>query len=352
MLGTTPEEYGRIIRDFLRAPHERRSFDAFYRLSYDHMKATLLTLRRQRRRLPLEEFASEDPLLDLTLEVLGYWLSPDEKGRPFHEVFSSFSKPGPNADADELGKLYVRFRQVIWRKTENYVSKVRARTDPQLHNAKRRLKDELRTDKYCVFEPDDIPGEFVSLTEEKDSLDYGKPLIPFEELLELTRSAYEQGRPRSKWFLAIIKGLKTRGEYANFLPKSQLIQAVATVTLQVTDGSYIQTAVLPEAGHGLLIRAIQRAREEALEWLRQKVLPKWVRKGAISADTAERFARAAEQYLIDYAHSPEVGKRPDYFREFMPESEHGCYQTKYKHCFEAAMNKTQSRFEEILRDLL
>lgn len=352
MLGPTPEEYGRIIRDFLRAPCDRRNFDTFYRLSYDHMKATLLTLRRQRRCLPLDEFASEDPLLDLTLEVLGYWLSPNQKGRPFHEVFSSFSEPESDMSTDELGKLYVRFRQVIWRKTENYVSKVRARTDPQLHNAKRRLKDELRTDKYCVFEPDDIPGEFVCLSADKDSLDYDKPLIPFEELLDLTCSAYEQGLPRSKWFLAIIKGLKTREEYANFLPKSQLIQAVATVTLQVTDGSYVQTSGLPEVGHGLVTKAIRRAREEAMEWLRQKVLPKWVRKGAISADTAERFARAAEQYLIDYAHSPEVGKLPEYFREFMPESEHGCYQTNYKHCFETAMNKARSRFEEILRDLL
>lgn len=316
------------------------------------MKATLLTLRRRGRRLPLDEFASDDPLRDLTLEVLGYWLSPDNKGRQFHEVFSSFSEPESDMSADELGKLYVRFRSVTWRKTENYVSKVRARTDPQLHNAKRRLKDELRTDKYCVFEPDDIPGEFVCLTAEKNSLDYGKPLIPFEELLELTRSTYEQGLPRSKWFLAIIKGLKTREEYANFLPKNQLIQAVATVTLQLTDGSYVQTSGLLEVGHGLVTRAIRMARKEALKSLRESVLPKWVSKGAITTETAERFARSADEYLIDLAHSPEVGKLPQYFREFMPGSDHACYQTEYKHCFETAMNKARQRFEEIMRDLL
>ena len=53
---------------------------------------------------------------------------------------------------------------------------------------------------------------------------------------------------------------------------------------------------------------------------------------------------AADYYLSDLIYSPGVDLLPVYFREVMPEQEHGDYLKDYKYIFETSMEKVKDNF--------
>ena len=70
-----------IIREFLIQPHNRRIFNDFYKFCYNYTKGYLHYLKRKNYQFPYDERTDKDPIDDLAIDILGFFLAKTTGGR-------------------------------------------------------------------------------------------------------------------------------------------------------------------------------------------------------------------------------------------------------------------------------
>jgi hypothetical protein len=175
--------------------------------------------------------------------------------------------------------------------------------------------------------------------------------VAYDELLEIVENTFlEPCNSRSQWVREIMKEVSANHSF--LVRVCDLIRATAAVNMKYLEYEAVTPSSLPGADHGRLVGAITEARRKAIEWLKSDFLWDKVVNEKISRDYADRFALAAERYLCDLAHSPGTDKFPVYFREVMPDYEHGKYKTNFRHLFETTMKRAEEKFKFLLQQLL
>ena len=340
------------LKRFLERPHSRARFDAFFGLCYRHVLGYLGCLKTRGYQMPLEPKADRNPLADLAIDILGSLLQ-STKEQPFTIIFDHYHRIGivDFRQADPV-ILYDHFRSLLGGFVRQELSRLRKEADPQLDHLKRRFKDTLKPSDYTAFRSDGDPTEYVCLTQHNHDSRENYALISREELAVLVEDAFHRSRNRKQWCRAIFESLNDTTTVRNCIRKHELLAAVIAVNMKYVDVDGPGASRLPGANQGIVETAICEANKQTIVWLRDSVLQGFIEKERMTTEVAERFASAAERYLLDLAHSGDTDALPVYFREVMPETEHDRYLKEYKYLFETTISKAEEDFKKRLKKSL
>ncbi len=339
---------GDTILHFLNDCHSRKEFNAFYELCYRSTIGYLHFLRNKGYQLPLALATDRNPVVDLSLDILGSFLR-SAKNKPFYLIFDYFHQIGitdfQNAEPDEL---YEKFTPLLFRFIRQDLSKLKNETDPQIANLKHRVNDILKSDNYTVVSSNSGRIKRVMLSKNIHCNRAELPIIPYEETLKIVEESYLKSNNRVEWCKNIFETLDKTPKYQNIFIKHELISAIIAVNMKYVEVENIKPVFTHDAESEILLRKAERTIREVLPWFRIDVLEKYIGKGRLTPEYAANFERAIQLYLRDFVFSPPTDLLPVYFREVMPPEEHRRYLKKYKYIFETAIQKAE---EEFLRRL-
>ena len=328
------------ILGFLHNFRNRLYFDSFFNLCYRRTVGTLKYLKNKGIPIPLDQYAGEDPLSDIAIDILGSYFK-SMPGKPFYAIFNQFKNCDINdTGAQGLEEIHDHFVSTFYVFIKQELSRILNESDPQVSNIKRRITDIIHGPEYEVFTKANI--QYVSFNHSSSDRRNEKSLIAYEELENLSESSYHKNRPQ--WCKNIFDSLSLLTEFRNCVKKYDLIRSMVNVVMK-----YAELEGMPQS-HCTFDRiksnetAINNSKEASLVWLSDEVLKKFIEKEKISAKTSTRFLLAADYYLSDLIYSPGVDLLPVYFREVMPEQEHGDYLKDYKYIFETSMEKVKDNF--------
>ncbi len=341
-----------IVQRFLANPRSRDRFDAFYELCYRLTLGFLGYLRVRGHQLPVEPISDRNPLSDLAIDVLGPFLM-STRNQPFAVIFDYYRKRGitdfEHADRNEI---FDSFKSLLFGFVRQELRRLRKNVDPQLDHLKRRFKDTLREGQYTTFSASDNITEFVRLAGDGVDLRKGQPLISYHELLELVEDAYHRSRNRTEWCRNIFVALEKMTHVRNYLKKHELLRTVVTVNTKYVEVDGFSVYMPPSPEHLMMGKTVDDAIRQTLVWLHENILQRFIAKGRLTSDAAQRFSVAVERYLLDLAYSPDVDMLPVYFREVMPEREYDRYLQDYKYLFETTIAKAEEDFKRRARKKL
>jgi hypothetical protein len=342
---------GETVSAFLRAPLDRRCFNAFFEECLRQTIYCLNSLRARGYRLPVVGETNAASLRDLAYGILGSLLRTERGKRPYHVVFDYFSSKGiidpRDTTAEQLGNLMMA---LLWSHSRKEIHRIKAQEDPQKANLKRRLGVALDGLNYKT---ETMPGssiEYVYLEANRDNLRLDCPMLSYEGLQRLAERAHLETCDRSQLCAAIFAELDGMVEVQNRLRRHELVSAVVSVVLRYmeTDGFQTPAQSTPEGDFDA--GTINQARESTIVWLAETVIREFVEKGRITKEIGDRFALAADQYLIDLSTHGNTDPIPQYFREVIPECEHGKYLETYKYVFETIVSRAVEEFRRRVQD--
>jgi hypothetical protein len=345
MASSKSDSCGAIIQEFLLRPLNRKAFDAFFRLCYQHTIGYLRFLTAKGYRLPFEHKVGGDPVSDLTIDILGTFLQ-STKDQCFPVVFSYFRKVGVT-DSSRFAseKLYHHFTVLIRGHIRQEVFHLVGQYDPQIDHLKRRFKEILKSPDFNTMTANPDSAEVVFLSENAQNLRQEKMPVSYDEILAIAEQAYSMDQPRSRWCRRIFELLNENENAQNFVKKHELLSAVIAVNLKYIDADGLLPTCLPSPEEDFAIKAAEKALVQTLVWLAEAVLKEFVRKGRLTEDEAGKFKTAALWYLSDLIYSAQTDPIPQYFREAMPEDSHERYLKDYKYLFETTLNKALEYFQ-------
>ena len=342
-------ENGEIIRLFLEDPRSRKQFDPFFKLCYRHVIGYLRYLKVKGYRLPEEMVSAQNPLSDLTIDILGPFLR-SARNRPFFLIFDFFQHQGTSDfKHTDTTQLYDLFKSMLFRFTRQELSRITGNANNQLDHLKRRFKDILKGNEYVTFSRDNGRIEYIRLKDDDTIEPRECPVVPYERLLILAEEVYHSSKTRKEWCRNVFRLLSGDTSVQNCLVKHELLSAVIVVNMKYVQADGLHPSLPPSTEYRLTERVAKESREETLQWLSKNMLEKFVQKGQITAEIAERFRGAVDRYLIDLIYSSDVDLVPIYFREVMPEDEHEKYLKDYKYIFETAITKADEEFKRRVR---
>lgn len=340
--------YPKIIRDFLENPRNRSAFDAFFKLCHDYVKACLYRRKHLGHDLRLEDRDETKAIADRAYDILGVFLG-SKSGEPFFHVFDCFKKPGLYSLLDTPDQdLYYQFKGCLGKFIGQELAKIKSEGNPQIQNLKRRFRNIFKDKRFCIQDRAKKGHEKICLCDHAHNLREDKPAIPYDELYELAEKAYFDSNTRVEWCNNIFELLNEAKEYQNQVVMYELISIVVSINARHVDLYGLRPSAMPSARDASIRDAIDNARKRTILWLKNEVLPGFVEKGRIDRDEAERFAKAAELFLIDLGYDGWTDPIPDYFRAFMPEEKHKPYLDDYKYVFETVIEKAKEYFKDIL----
>ena len=337
---------------FLQHPLSRKAFDPFFKLCYRYVRGYLGSLGYLRAKRHLQPMDGRDPLADLSIDILGFFLK-STRDQPYVVVFDYFRRHGITeygpADPD---KLLAMFRSLLFGFARQELVRITGEENHQTEILKRRFRDILKGDAFVAFRGPDGSTEFLCSAKHKRVKGENRARVSYESLLRIVEDAFLQTHTRKAWCHAIFEALDREGSEPYCVKKHDLLSAVVTVMSRYVEVEGLVPCSLPGADQGLLRSDVEKAVKQALQWLNEQVLGPFVEKGSLTADVARRYAIAAERYLSDMVHSPGIDLLPAYFREVMPEAEHAKYLEHHKYTFETAIRKVEEDFRSRLRKLL
>lgn len=344
--------HDRVLKLFLEQPSNRNRFDDFFRLCYRLVRGYLRHLQRQGWVLPFDQTSDRDQLGDLAIDILGPILASSPE-RPCNRIFDHFKKKGivdfSEADPEQL---YGSFTSRLFLFVREELRALRRDADPQLEHLKRRFSDTLNSSEYVSFSEGGSGTTYVCVADSSLEDKQDAPTISYDDLEEIVDRAYHESGTRSKWCRRVLEAVEQREDVRNCLKKHELLRAAVSVNMRYLRDEALLTPSHPSVEIDLQLAAADDARQQTLQWLKNRVMTKFTLKQSITSATAERFLEAVNLYLQDLIHSEGVDKLPVYFREVMPEEEHEKYLKHYKHTFETTINRADEDFRERLRKSL
>jgi hypothetical protein len=342
---------GETVSAFLRAPLNRRCFDLFFSDCLCQTIYCLSSLRARGYRLPVAGETNAASLRDLAYDILGSLLRTERGKKPYHVVIDYFSSRGigdpRDATTEQLGNLMTG---LLWSYARQEIYRLKAQEDPQRAKLKRRLGDVLDDSNY---ETEPVPGspvEYVCLTTSRDSLRLNCSILPFERLQRLAESAYLDSCNLSQCCNVIFRELDGMTDVQNRLRRHEVVSAIVAVVSRYLETDGFCAARLSTPVGDFDAGTMNRARKETNDWLAETVICEFVEKGRITREITSRIVLAVDRYLIDLSTHGNTDPIPQYFREVMPECEHGKYLETYKYVFETIISRAVEEFRRRLQD--
>jgi len=315
------ENFAKIIRDFLTNRLSRQAFDAFFKLCHDFAKVYLYRVKHIGYDLRLEGRDGAKGMSERAYDIRGEFLAI-KSDKPLHD--GRFVR-------QELGKI-------------NY------QENPQIQNLKRRFKNIFRDEEFCLKEGTGKGHTRIYMCQYADDLREENPPIPYDELYKYAEKAFADANTRVQWCHKIFELLNAADEYQNLIVKYELLSIVVSINARYIDLYGLRPPDMSSARDTSIRNAIDKARKKTIIWLKKEIIPDFITKKRIDKDEGERFAKAAELYLIDLGNDAWNDLIPDYFRVFMPEEKHKLYLKDYKYVFETIIMGAKEYFINILKN--
>ncbi len=339
------------VSAFLRSPLDRRRFDLFFRECLRQTLHCLNSLRVRGYRLPVAGECNAATLRDLAYDILGSLLRTERGKKPYHVVFDYFTSRGIDDPHDALTEhLSDLMVGLIWSFTRQELFRLAGQEDPQKAKLKRRLRDVLGGSDYTT---NPVPGgsiEYVFLTANRENLRLDRPLLSYERLDKLSRSAYLETCSLSQCCATVFAELDALTDVQNRLRRHELVSAVVAVVSRYLEEDGFSAARLSTPEGDFDAAAMARAREQTIVWLEENTIREFVEKGRIRKEIGDRLALAADCYLMDLSAHGNTDPIPTYFRESVPESEHDKYLEHHKYVFETTISRALAEFRRRLRE--
>jgi hypothetical protein len=344
------DDYPEIIRAFLENPYNREAFDAFFKLCFNHTRAYLYSLKHIGYDLMLEDRDDRKAITDRAIDILGPFLS-SKVGQPYYRIFDYFERKNlTNLKTVSDQQLYHHFNILLRGFIKHELGAIRKLENPGIYNLKKAFRNILREEEFCETAHAKKGHEQIYLCKYAEDLRSDKPAIPYDELYKLAEKAYYDTNTRVQWCHKIFELLNEVRVYQNQVVKYELIRVVVSINAKYVDLCGLRLSAMPSARDTAIRGAIDKARKKTILWLKKEVIPDFVKKGRIDQDEAERFAKAAELFLIDLGNDDWTDSIPDYFRALMPEEKHIPYLNDYKYVFETVIEKAREYFKKNLGD--
>lgn len=340
----TTEDPRGILRRFLECPLSRRRFIPFYELCYRRILGFLRHLDRNNWILPVDEVAERDPLIDLTIDILGPFFRQDSD-RSFPLIFDYFKGKGfePFSEAD-IDDLYDAFLTLIFGFARRELKVLRRKAQPQSEKLKKQFKLELKKEEYS--ETESHSWKLVCLeTRKRELAERQLRLMPYEELLDLVEAAYLQTTNANyvSWCRRVFAMLDEQDSHSRAVRLDQLLSAAVTVNIRYVE-AFAESESSSWSEDPLSSLILQDAYTETLSWLEGVYLKELAKKGKIQREQIQFFLRAVTSYLLDLMYSAGHDSCAEYFRQSFPKGEHGKYRDQYRYVFEMVMKAAMREF--------
>jgi hypothetical protein len=341
---TSSEQDGRKVRRFLTSPLTRESFLDFYNVCRCHTLAYLRYLQHKAVRMPVGSGVRTGSPNDLAIDILGTLFRNDED-RPFFVIFDHFDRLRlSDYDQADPCDLLFHLEGLLRGHVKQELSKLKMAYNSQIDNLKRRFKETLKTDEYRSLKIGGI--EHVFLRQYEDNLRQDRPAIPYEHLVRIAESAYQESTDRKTWCRKILASIWEASEYRNLVKQHELLMAVVAVNSWYIDLDQSTSAKPTTPRQETIQSAVRSIIERTLTWTEKNIIQSFVDKGRISKDEASCLRLAVSRYLDDLGFHGETDPIPEYFRETMPETAHSIYLKKYKYVFETTIAKSLDHFRD------
>lgn len=348
MTASPSESNGRIIRDFLALPLNRTKFDAFFALCYSHTLGYLRYLQQQGYRLPVDQRTDKDPLTDLAIDLLGYFLAR-ENGGPSKVLIDFYRRQGiDNPTQGDPAELYDPFTVLLRGFVRKQLSRLTKEHNPQLALLKRRFNDVLRDSSFTTVRNESRGGKVVCLSSDSDNLALDKPPIPDEELRRIVQQAYLKSNSRQAWCRTILEDISTESRYCNGVLRHRLLSAVVATNASYADLDGLRPSGLDSPQVGAIKRAADSAIEQTLEFARQEVVLSFVEKGRLISSEVEAVMAACRNYLCDFGNG-DTESIPTYFRSCITERTDDQYERDYKYVFDTLVKRMVANFQNRMK---
>lgn len=273
------------------------------------------------------------------------------KDRRYYHVFDYFERKGLldfSGVSDE--DLYFHYIGLLRGFIRQELKRIRDQENPQVHHLKKRFKNILKDEQFCHKTDAKKGHDKIYLCKYADNLRAENPPIPYDELYQLAERAFFDSNTRVRWCHKIFEQLNASKEYQNLVVRYELMSIVVSINAKHVELYGPRPSKMPSHLNTILQKSIDKARRKAIARLKQEIIPNFVAKGRINQDEAERFARAAELFLIDLGSDGWTDAIPEYFRAFMPEEKRKVYLKNYKYVFETITDKAKEFFLDDLRN--
>jgi len=342
---------GRIVREFLLAPHKYRNFQRLFELSARITIASLRNLRAKGFSLPLQNRDLAKSLNDLAIDCLDdFFCSTIDQ--PYYVIYDFFRRhkvTDPSCESDELlGRLMMT---LIIGYIKKKLPKVNDRENQQIANLKRRVKEIFHSGKYCSF-TDDNGREHICRAEDFEKLRKSSPPLDYESILFLVEEAYLHTLNREDWCFRTMEMVASLEETQNFVARADLLRAMIAINAKYVDAAGSVGDSIPDPRRAMIRDTAMKVKDSTVGWIEMEVIPKYVAKKSLNSIEAGLYLKAVENFLYDYIASGSADSLPNYFRELMPQETHRRYLKDYKNSFETVINKALEYFKKNLGDSL
>jgi hypothetical protein len=335
----------KIIIAFLKSPHN--NIGPFYELCYRHTRSSLLSLRRQGYVLPQVGSDYQNNLVDLTIDILAELLS-SPKGRPYCIVHDYFDRKGINPqEIIDASKVYHLFTVLIRGFARQELFRITGLEDPQIKNLKRRFKDILKDPDYQELT---LADKKVFSLRAIDPQKENKPIIPYDELLNIVENAYHNSNSRVEWCRNIFSAVNKCDKYQNAIYKHELLRAVIEINHKYVDIEYTVSQNPDSINLAIIRKAGEKAIPKTIKWVSANVVDEFIRKKRITSAESESFLKAVRSYLEDFGYNGDADKYPRYYFEQFPNKDQDYYLKNHKYPFETTVNAAHDYFLDVLRN--
>jgi hypothetical protein len=298
----------------------------------------------------VEKSDAENPLADLACDILGGLLRSRDDS-PHFVIYDYFTRHGiTDFESTDPKELFWHFSVLLRGFIKKELSNLPGDRDPQVDLLKRRFKDILREAEYSNFTGADDSTKFAHLAANGNNLRYNKSPIPPDELERLVMNAFADSGSRREWCRRIFKLLDRIPEYQNFVRLSDLLTAVIKVNSEHLELYYGRPTYRPYPEDGITDDMLTQARDQAVEYIKNHSLSRFLKQNRLTADEVDKYADAARHFLTDLSHTGSPDPIPGYFRLVMPADTHRLYLKRHKYCFETAINEALEEFRRILNE--
>ncbi len=342
------KDQAEIVRRFLLSPLSRNCFNDFFGLCVGETIHYLRCLKSAGWRLPVDQVQSEQPLIDITNDVIGFFLS-SRRGRPFDIIFEYYRRHGiSDFTASEAGDLADHFHILLRGFIRKKVTKLAGDYEPEITLLKRRIAEVLRSPTY---QQKLLPGdhrESIYLSANQYQLRNELSAIPDDRLQRLVLTAFLETVNRSDWCNKIFELLDQEADFRNAIPRSILISTMIAVNAEYVDAlEYVQERPAGPLGE-LRLRKIVEAVRHVSAWIETGGIAPYLHKGRITPDEAAAMIKACNDWLRDFCLCGEADSIPSYFFHFRSEVDQKEYQLRVKNIMDSV---TRKALEEVRRRL-
>ncbi|RJP70538.1 MAG: hypothetical protein C4532_09180 [Candidatus Abyssobacteria bacterium SURF_17] len=321
------------IRDFLRAPHGRRQFEAFFDLCRRETHTYLRHLSARGWQMPAGFDNSPDSYRDLAIDVLGPFLA-SRPGRPYYVVFDYFARHGiTDFDKEPADNLVRHFRILLRGFARKEFTALKDIGNPQVAALKQRIRKVLLSPAYSIREDDCNHSKIVRSLESAGDIREGRPWIPRDQLLQMVYQAYLDTVNREDWCRHVFKFLDEHTEFRNELSVYALVSAMVCVNTAWVDASLPREPVSPAVCHEQAGQVI----DSAMAMIEREIIPGFIRKGKLAESDVQDILTASRDYLEDLCFSGATDSIPTYFLELRTDISQDEYQKRFKYIMDTVV---------------